>query len=62
MTRTVKLEKGGAVHIDDEPLELVIGDGVNGFRNFGLTPRDLGRLIAALSRTKAARAERKKGE
>ena len=63
MTRTVKLENGGAASIAD------LGDGACLFVEHGphgpvlsitLTPRDVGRLIAALARTKAALADRQR--
>lgn len=63
MTRTLKLENGSSLVVADDDSGERTGVWIEealGVPMF-LSPRDVGRLIAALSRTKAARADRQRG-
>jgi hypothetical protein len=58
MTRTVKLETGGLVALTECDGGVMLRE-YRGDAVIELSPRDVGRLIAALSRTQAARRDRR---
>lgn len=61
MTCTVKLDKGGRIVIDEDSFgDVVWVDIPDEIQPLMLTPRDVGRVIAALARTKAALADRRR--
>lgn len=60
MTRTVKLDKGGRLVLDEDALGDVLWVEIpDEIQPLMLSPRDVGRVIAALTRTKAALADRR---